>query len=80
MVRLYLDLETYRPKKENAFIEEKIISGGFLIDETPYHEASLRSCTNPILISEWAGHTECQIVAKVQDQVKEALVATGSLW
>jgi hypothetical protein len=35
MVRLYLDLETYRPRKEGSFIEERIISVGLLIDETP---------------------------------------------
>jgi hypothetical protein len=75
MVRIYLDLETYRPKKENAFIEEKIISAGLLIDETPYSEYSLKQNIDPIYISEWNGLNECQIVAKVQDKVKEALVS-----
>jgi hypothetical protein len=32
MVRLYFDLETYRPRKEGSFVEERIISGGLLID------------------------------------------------
>lgn len=42
MVRIYLDLETYRPLKEDAFVNEKIISCGLLVDETPYCENSLK--------------------------------------
>lgn len=34
MVKVYFDLETYRPKKEDAFKNEKIIAVGFLIDFT----------------------------------------------
>jgi hypothetical protein len=73
LVRLYLDLETYRPKKEGSFVEERIISSGLLIDETPYQEDSLKESIKPILINEWDGLNECQIVSKVQDQVREAL-------
>jgi len=72
MVRIYLDLETYRPRKEGAFIEERIISGGLLIDETPYQDDSLEESLEPILISEWDGLNEFQIVKKVHDQIKEA--------
>jgi len=72
MVRLYLDLETYRPRKEGSFVEERIISNGLLIDETPYREDSLKESIAPILISEWNGFNECQIVRKIQDQVREA--------
>ncbi len=72
MVRLYLDLETYRPRKEGSFVEERIISSGLLIDETPYQEDSLKESIDPILISEWDGLSECEIVRKVQDQVREA--------
>ncbi len=72
MVRIYLDLETYRPKKENAFIDEKIILAGMVIDETSYNENSLRQKIDPIYISEWNGFNECQIVAKVQEIIKEA--------
>jgi len=72
MVRLYLDLETYRPRKEGSFVEERIISSGLLIDETPFQEDSLKESIEPILINEWDGLNECQIVSKVQDQVKEA--------
>jgi DNA polymerase elongation subunit (family B) len=73
MVRLYFDLETYRPRKEGSFVEERIISGGLLIDETLYQEDSLKESIDPILISEWDGLNECEIVRKVQDQVREAL-------
>ncbi|MBS7633733.1 hypothetical protein KEJ15_09035 [Candidatus Bathyarchaeota archaeon] len=72
MVRLYLDLETYRPRKEGAFVDERIISSGLLIDETAYHEDSLKESIKPVLISEWDGLSECEIVRKVQDQVREA--------
>jgi predicted PolB exonuclease-like 3'-5' exonuclease len=44
-----------------------------LIDETPYQEDSLKESIDPILISEWDGLNECEIVRKVQDQVREAL-------
>jgi hypothetical protein len=71
MVRLYLDLETYRPKKEGSFVEERIISSGLLIDESPYQEDSLKENLDPILLSEWDGLNECEIVRKVQDQVEE---------
>ena len=73
MVRLYLDLETYRPRKEGSFTEERIISSGLLIDETPYQEDSLKESIEPVLTSKWDGLSECEIVKKVQDQVREAL-------
>jgi predicted PolB exonuclease-like 3'-5' exonuclease len=72
MVRLYLDLETYRPRKEGSFVEERIISSGLLIDETPFQEASLKENVEPILINEWDGLSEPQIISKVQDQIREA--------
>ena len=75
MVRLYLDLETYRPRKEGSFVEERIISSGLLIDETPFQEDSLKESIEPILINEWDGLNECQIVSKVQDQVREAMIS-----
>jgi len=72
MVRIYLDLETYRPKKEGSFVEERIISSGLLIDATPYQEDSLNKSIDPILVGEWQGFDECDIVKKTQDQVREA--------
>jgi len=73
MVRLYIDLETYRPRKEDAFIDEKVVLGGLLIDETPYSEDSLNEVIEPILLKEWDGLDERTIVTKLQNYVKEAL-------
>lgn len=73
MVRLYIDLETYRPRKENAFIDEKIVLAGLVIDETPYSEDSLNEEIKPVLLKEWDGLDERTIVAKLHDYVREAL-------
>ena len=73
MVRLYIDLETYRPRKEDAFIDERVILGGLLIDETRYSEESLDETIEPILLKEWGGLDERMIVVKLQSYVKEAL-------
>jgi len=73
MVRLYLDLETYRPRREGAFVGEKIVSCGLLIDETPYDENSLKEQGKLVLFSEWDGLNERDIVAKASDCVKKSL-------
>jgi len=75
MVRLYLDLETYRPRKEGSFVEERIISSGLLIDETPYQEDSLKENVDSVVMSEWDGLNECQIVDKIHEQVKQAMAS-----
>lgn len=72
MVRIYLDIETYRPNKAEAFVAEKVISSGLLIDKTPYNEDSLKENVKPVLISEWDGLSEEEIVRRVQAQVEEA--------
>ncbi len=41
MVRIYLDLETYRPEDEGAIIDEKTILVGLMRDETPDEECSI---------------------------------------
>jgi len=73
MARLYLDVETYRPRREDAFVDERIISSGLFIDETPYEEDSLNVDIKSVLINEWDGLDEREIVIKVQDYVKESL-------
>lgn len=62
MVRIYLDIETYRPKEEGAFTDEKIVLVGLILDETPYKENSLRERAEPILFSEWPEGSEKQIL------------------
>ena len=47
MVRIYLDVETDRPNIREAFIREKIISAGLLIDRTPYNQTSLKEIIEP---------------------------------
>jgi len=70
-VRLYFDLETYRPRREDAFVDEKIISCGLLVDETPYCEDSLKETGELLLFSEWDELDERAIVAKVHGYVAE---------
>jgi len=73
MVRIYLDLETYRPDENGAFIDEKIIAAGLLVDRTRYDERSLDQTIPPILYCEWNGHDEQKIISLVERQVKKAL-------
>lgn len=73
MVRLYLDLETYRPKNEDAFVNERIILAGLMIDETPYHKDGLEKDIDTALFKEWGGLDERAIVSSLYDKVKVAL-------
>jgi hypothetical protein len=43
MVRLYLDVETYRKRKEDAFVDEKVIDIGVIEDWTPYTNCCRRN-------------------------------------
>jgi len=36
MLRLYLDVETYRLRKDEAFVNEVVIAIGVIEDSTPY--------------------------------------------
>ena len=65
MVRVYLDVETYRPRKEDAFINEKVIAIGVLEDWTPYRESSLQPSPSSIeyrVIAEWRLGSEREII------------------
>jgi hypothetical protein len=73
MVRIYLDVETDRPNIREAFIREKIISAGILIDRTPYNQTSLKEIIEPIIFSSWSGYTEDEIVKKVVDIIRTSL-------
>jgi len=72
MVRLYLDLETYRPNVEEAFINERIITAGLAVDRTAYHERSLKRDVEPVLYSEWDGLDEKALVSEVERTVRNA--------
>ena len=73
MVRLYIDLETYRPRREDAFIDERIISAGILLDNTPYYESSLHDQLDPTLFNEWSGLNEVEIVSHVEKIIRDSL-------
>ena len=62
MTRIYLDLETYRPNENGAFIDERIIAAGLIIDKTPFHTDSIKENIFPLIFSEWKGHNEKTIV------------------
>ena len=56
-----------------VLIDERIISAGILLDNTPYHDSSLHEEIEPILFSEWDDLTEKQIVSEVEELIKDAL-------
>jgi len=70
MVRIYLDLETFRPNENGAFVDEKIIAAGLLIDETPHHKSSLEKELSSLLIfSEWKGQDENGIISSIENYI-----------
>lgn len=73
MVRLYLDLETYRAETEGAFTGEKIISVGFLRDETRYEESSLKETVEPVFFSEWKEGSEEKVLLASKDFVEQMI-------
>jgi len=62
MVRIYLDLETDRSRDDGAFTNEKIISVGLLLDETPYNQSSLSRSITPQFFTEWDMGSEKSIL------------------
>jgi hypothetical protein len=74
VVRLYLDLETYRPVKENAFVNEKVIAVGLTKDETPYERRSLTIKVKPIIFAEWKRLREPDLVKKIFRVIEEARI------
>jgi hypothetical protein len=73
MVRIYLDLETYRPKKEGAFTDERIIAVGLLRDETPYAEGSYSSHVEPTFFTEWPKGSEKQVLVASLEFLEQML-------
>ncbi len=62
MVRIYLDVETCRHRKEDAFINERVIAIGLLEDFTPYTQDSLNKPVNEWLFTEWELGTEEAVI------------------
>jgi hypothetical protein len=73
MTRIYIDLETYRPDEGGAFIDEKIIAAGLIVDKTAYHSDNLKQNIPPMIFAEWKGHNEKKIVELVLEQVNKSL-------
>jgi len=75
LVRIYLDLETYRPQKELAFMKEKILVIGTLVDETPYHESSLDEKIEPQLYAKWSLDDEKTVIRNFYANLQETIDA-----
>ena len=69
-VKVYFDLETYRPKKDHAFVEEKIIGTGLLIDLDGSAEDTIQTYNygDPLPTS---GVWEYMDIVTKEDQEKE---------
>lgn len=72
-MRIYLDVETYRPKKEDAFIKEKIISIGVLEDLTPYNKDSLNQIICPKFFTEWELESENKVITDFYNYLGDLL-------
>lgn len=74
-MRLYLDMETYRPEKKDAFINERIIVVGLIEDWTPYRpESSATWNGNEIrflYFTEWELGNEEKIVTELYSYLRE---------
>jgi len=70
MVKLYFDVETYRPQDRGAFTEEKVIAIGALEERAPHEEASFK------LFTEWEAGSEKAAVGEFYRYLK-ALTGNG---
>ncbi|RLE53127.1 MAG: hypothetical protein DRJ30_07160 [Candidatus Methanomethylicota archaeon] len=75
MVRLYLDIETYRPSSKDAFTNENIIAIGVLEDFTPYSSKSLNFCVGEQIFTEWETGSEENIIKNFYRYIEA--VSTG---
>lgn len=64
MVRIYLGIETYRPKDGDSFLEERIIAIGFTEDRSPYSERIFDRYYKTQLLTEWEEKSEKQLILK----------------
>ena len=76
-MRLYLDIETYRPRKEYAFTQEKIIAIGILEDQTLYTPGSSKVWDEPSVkfryFTEWELGEELEIVFRFYDYLRDLI-------
>jgi hypothetical protein len=66
-MRIYLDIETYRPVKEESFTNEKIVVIGVIEDWTPYRSSSSNiwdsSSVKTLFFKEWELGSEKNVLA-----------------
>ena len=67
MVRIYLSIETYRPKDGNSFLDERIIAIGFTEDKSPYSERIFDRYYKTHMFTEWKEESEKQLILKFYD-------------
>ena len=83
MTRLYLDIETYRKDKRDAFINERIIVIGILEDWSPYSEESLSitlgSKVNFKVFSEWELRSEETVVRRFYEYLNNLITKSEFL-
>ena len=75
MVRLYLDMETHRPEKKDAFINERIIVVGLIEDWTPYRPESSATWNGNkvrfVYFTEWELGNEERIITELYSYLRE---------
>ncbi len=76
-MRIYLDIETYRPEKEDAFIGEKLVAVGVLEDWTRYVPESADVWDSESVrfhyFTEWDLGGESQVVTKFYNYLQELI-------
>jgi len=72
-VRLYFDLETYRPRNEDAFINERIIAIGVIEDRSRYAfwGSQNRGSAEVRIFSEWELGSEKEAASSFCNYVRE---------
>lgn len=73
MVRIYLDVETYRPRKEDAWIKEKVIAIGVFEDRTPYKLESIEKSLELKSFTEWNLSSEERIIKDFYEYIEDRL-------
>ncbi len=76
-VRLYLDVETYRPRPEDIFINEKVVAVGVIEDYTEYAEKSSAVWEEPQVkirfFTEWEMGSEKEVLYEFYNYLEELL-------
>jgi hypothetical protein len=69
LVRLYMDVETYRPETTGAFVNEKVILVAFLKDETPFSVDSLNKESEVVAFPKEKFTPEYEIIKRTLEYV-----------